>query len=142
MNKPAEFPPRTEDAETVPAWINGAPVVPGGRFGDVFNPATGRVTKKVAFADGATIDAAVRSAAAAFPAWRDTPPVRRARVLQEFLALLKKNQKELAALVTAEHGKTLPDAMGSVQRGMEVVEFACGIPHLLKGEHSENVGTQ
>ena len=142
MNKPAELPSRSESIQTVPAWINGRPVVPGGRFGDVFNPATGRVTKKVAFADAATIDAAVQAATAAFPAWRDTPPLRRARVMQEFLVLLKKHQKELAMLVTAEHGKTLPDAMGSVQRGMEVVEFACGIAHLLKGEHSENVGTQ
>jgi malonate-semialdehyde dehydrogenase (acetylating)/methylmalonate-semialdehyde dehydrogenase len=142
MNKPAELPSRTENLQTVPAWINGAHAAPAGRFGDVYNPATGRVTKKVAFADAATIDAAVRAATAAFPAWRDTPPLRRARVLQEFLNLLKKHQRELAELVTAEHGKTLPDAMGSVQRGMEVVEFACGIPHLLKGEHSENVGTQ
>jgi malonate-semialdehyde dehydrogenase (acetylating)/methylmalonate-semialdehyde dehydrogenase len=142
MNKPAELPSRTENLQIVPAWINGAHAAPGARFGDVFNPATGRVTKRVAFADAATIDAAVQAATAAFPAWRDTPPVRRARVLQEFLNLLKKHQRELAELVTAEHGKTLPDALGSVQRGMEVVEFACGIPHLLKGEHSENVGTQ
>jgi malonate-semialdehyde dehydrogenase (acetylating)/methylmalonate-semialdehyde dehydrogenase len=88
------------------------------------------------------VDKAVKAAEAALPAWRDTPPLRRARVMQEFLSLLKKNQKELAGLVTEEHGKTLPDAMGSVQRGIEVVEFACGIPHLLKGEYSENVGTQ
>ena len=142
MNKPAELPSRTENLEVVPAWINGARAAPGTRFGEVFNPASGRVTKKVAFADAGTIDAAVKAASAAFPAWRDTPPLRRARIMQEFLGLLKKNQKGLASLVTAEHGKTLPDAMGSVQRGMEVVEFACGIPHLLKGEHSENVGTQ
>ena len=141
MNKPAEFPAPAK-VETVPAWINGTAVVPGGRFGDVFNPATGEVTKRVAFADAATLDSAVKAATAALPGWRDTPPLRRARVMQDFLGLLKKHQKELAALVTAEHGKTLPDAMGSVQRGMEVVEFACGIPHLLKGEHSENVGTQ
>ncbi|HVC11478.1 MAG TPA: CoA-acylating methylmalonate-semialdehyde dehydrogenase, partial [Burkholderiales bacterium] len=83
----------------------------------------------------------VKAAAAAFPAWRDTPPLRRARVMQKFLQLLQANQKELARLVTEEHGKTLPDATGSVQRGIEVVEFACGIPHLLKGEYSENVGT-
>jgi malonate-semialdehyde dehydrogenase (acetylating)/methylmalonate-semialdehyde dehydrogenase len=142
MNKPADLPSRTENVDIVPAWINGARFAPGGRFGDVFDPATGRVTKRVAFADPGTIDAAVRAASTAFPAWRDTPPLRRARVMQEFLNLLKKHQKALAALVTSEHGKTLPDAMGSVQRGMEVVEFACGIPHLLKGEHSENVGTQ
>ena len=142
MNKPAELPSRAASVETVSAWINGTAAAAGERFGDVFNPATGQVTKRVAFADAGTIDAAVKAATAAFPAWRDTPPLRRARVMQEFLNLLKKHQKELAALVTAEHGKTLPDAMGSVQRGMEVVEFACGIPHLLKGEYSENVGTQ
>jgi malonate-semialdehyde dehydrogenase (acetylating)/methylmalonate-semialdehyde dehydrogenase len=95
------------------------------------------VTKRVPLCDASVIDAAVKSAAAAFPAWRDTPPLRRARVMQEFLNLLKQHQKELAKLVTEEHGKTLPDAMGSVQRGIEVVEFACGIPHLLKGEYSE-----
>jgi len=137
MNKPADL-----KLDTVPFWIDGKPVAGARRYGDVFNPASGQITKRVAFADAATIDAAVQAAAAALPAWRDTPPLRRARILQEFLQLLKKNQKELAALVTSEHGKTLPDAMGSVQRGMEVVEFACGIPHLLKGEHSENVGTQ
>ncbi len=137
MNKPAEL-----KLETVPAWIDGKAVHPSGRFGDVFNPATGQVTKRVPLCDGKVIDEAVRAAAAAFPAWRDTPPLRRARIMQKFLELLQKNQKALAAIVTEEHGKTLPDAMGSVQRGIEVVEFACGIPHLLKGEYSENVGTQ
>jgi malonate-semialdehyde dehydrogenase (acetylating)/methylmalonate-semialdehyde dehydrogenase len=137
MNKPAEL-----KLDTVPAFIGGKPNSSASRFGDVFNPATGQVTRRVCFSDEKTIDAAVNAAAAAFPAWRDTPPLRRARVLQEFLALLKQNQKQLAEIVTDEHGKTLADAMGSVQRGIEVVEFACGIPHLLKGEYSENVGTQ
>jgi malonate-semialdehyde dehydrogenase (acetylating)/methylmalonate-semialdehyde dehydrogenase len=137
MNKPAEL-----KLEIVPAWIDGKADTPSGRFGDVFNPATGQVTKRVPLCDGQAIDKAVRAAAAAFPAWRDTPPLRRARIMQKFLDLLQKNQKALAAIVTQEHGKTLPDAMGSVQRGIEVVEFACGIPHLLKGEFSENVGTQ
>jgi malonate-semialdehyde dehydrogenase (acetylating)/methylmalonate-semialdehyde dehydrogenase len=137
MNKPAEL-----KLDTVPVWIDGKAVSSAARYGDVFNPALGQVTKRVVYADEALIDKAVKAAAAALPAWRDTPPLRRARVMQEFLSLLKKNQKELAGLVTQEHGKTLPDAMGSVQRGIEVVEFACGIPHLLKGEHAENVGTQ
>ena len=137
MNKPAEL-----KLHTVPAWIGGKPLSSAARFGDVFNPASGQITKRVVFADGAMIDAAVKAATAAFPAWRDTPPLRRARVMQEFLFLLKKNQKQLAEIVTDEHGKTLEDAMGSVQRGIEVVEFACGIPQLLKGEYSENVGTQ
>ena len=137
MNKPAEL-----KLDTVPVWINGKPVSSAQRFGDVFNPASGQVTKRVVFADASLVDAAVKAASAAAAAWRDTPPLRRARVMQEFLNLLKKDQKRLAAIVTEEHGKTLPDATGSVQRGIEVVEFACGIPHLLKGEHAENVGTQ
>jgi len=137
MNKPAEL-----KLQTVPAWIGGKAVSSSNRFGDVYNPATGHVTKRVVFADPGMVDTAVAAAAAAFPEWRDTPPLRRARVMQEFLSLLKKNQKALAEIVTDEHGKVLADAMGSVQRGIEVVEFACGIPQLLKGEHSENVGTQ
>jgi malonate-semialdehyde dehydrogenase (acetylating) / methylmalonate-semialdehyde dehydrogenase len=137
MNKPVEL-----ALATVPAWIDGKPVRPQGRQGEVFNPATGQVTRRVPLCSAQDIDAAVRAAAAAYPAWRDTPPLRRARIMQKFLALLQQNQKELAAIVTSEHGKTLPDALGSVQRGIEVVEFACGIPHLLKGEFSENVGTQ
>src|SRR6266850_2127749 len=136
MNKPADL-----KLETVPFWINGKPVAPAGRHGEVFNPATGQVARHVAFADTAIVDSAVKAATAAFPEWRDTPPLRRARVMQKFLQLLQREQKALARIVTEEHGKTLPDAMGSVQRGIEVVEFACGIPHLLKGEHSENVGT-
>ncbi len=137
MNKPAEL-----KLDTVPVWINGKALAPSGRFGEVYNPATGQVTKKVVFSDASLVEAAVKAAAAAFPEWRDTPALRRARVMQKFLDLLNKNQKALAAIVSEEHGKTLPDAMGSVQRGIEVVEFACGIPHLLKGEYSENVGTQ
>jgi len=136
MNKPADL-----KIATVPCWIGGKPVVPGNRFGDVYNPATGQITKKVVFSDSAIVDSAVKAAQAAFPEWRDASILRRARVLQRFLSLLQSNQKEIAKLITEEHGKTLPDAMGSVQRGIEVVEFACGIPHLLKGEYSENVGT-
>jgi malonate-semialdehyde dehydrogenase (acetylating)/methylmalonate-semialdehyde dehydrogenase len=142
MNKPAADVKSELKLDTVPAWINGKALAPAGRMGDVFNPATGMITKRVPFCDQAVIDKAVKAAAAAFPGWRDTPPLRRARVMQEFLNLLKVNQKQLAAIVSEEHGKTLPDALGSVQRGIEVVEFACGIPHLLKGEYSENVGTQ
>ena len=136
MNKPSEL-----KLSTVPAWINGRAVVPAGRMGNVYNPATGQVTKQVPYCDAAAIDAAVKAAAAALPEWRDASILRRARVMQKYLQLLQANQKEIAQLITAEHGKTLPDAMGSVQRGIEVVEFACGIPQLLKGEYSENVGT-
>jgi malonate-semialdehyde dehydrogenase (acetylating) / methylmalonate-semialdehyde dehydrogenase len=137
MNKPAEL-----KLDIVPVWINGKPLAAAGRHGDVFNPALGQVTKRVVYADAGMVDAAVRAAVAAFPAWRDTPPLRRARILQKFLQLLQRDQQALARMVTEEHGKTLPDAMGSVQRGIEVVEFACGIPHLLKGEFAENAGTQ
>src|SRR5437762_3885986 len=138
MNEAAQSPA----PQRVPAWIDGKPVSPAGRWGDVFNPATGQVTRQVPCCDANVVGAAVQAATAAFPKWRDTPPLRRARVMQNFLHLLRANQKELARLVTDEHGKTLPDAMGSVQRGVEVVEFACGIPHLLKGEYAENAGTQ
>ena len=122
MNKPAEL-----KLDIVPVWIHGKPVTPPGRHGEVFNPATGHVARQVVYADAGIVDAAVKAASAAFPEWRDTPPLRRARVMQKFLQLLQANQKQLARIVTEEHGKTLPDAMGSVQRGIEVVEFACGI---------------
>jgi len=138
MNKPVE----SRDAANVDVWIGGRRQrATATRLGDITNPATGAVTRRVPLCNAQDIDIAVKAAAAAFPGWRDTPPLRRARVMQKFLQLLQANQKELARLVTEEHGKTLPDAMGSVQRGIEVVEFACGIPHLLKGEHSEDVGT-
>jgi malonate-semialdehyde dehydrogenase (acetylating)/methylmalonate-semialdehyde dehydrogenase len=136
MNKPADL-----KLDTVPCWIGGKPVVPAGRMGEVYNPATGQVTKRVPYCDAAAIDAAVKAASTAYPEWRDASILRRARVMQKFLARLQANQKDIARLITEEHGKTLPDAMGSVQRGIEVVEFACGIPQLLKGEYSENVGT-
>ena len=136
MNKPVDA------ALTVPLWIGGKPAgSASSRSGEVTNPATGAVTKRVPFCNAADIDAAVKAAQAAYPEWRDAPPLRRARVMQRFLQLLQQEQQALARIVTEEHGKTLPDAMGSVQRGIEVVEFACGIPHLLKGEYSENVGT-
>src|SRR5687768_6496245 len=112
MNKPADL-----KLETVPAWINGKPLAPAGRAGEVYNPATGQVTTRVPFCNAEFIDQAVQAASAAFPAWRDTPPVRRARVMQEYLNLLRRNQKALAVIVSEEHGKVLDDAMGSVQRG-------------------------
>jgi len=136
MNKPADL-----KLANVPVWINGKPLVPQARMGEVYNPATGQVAKRVPFCDAKIIDAAAKAAAAAYPAWRDTPPLRRARVMQKFLALMQAHQKDLARIVTEEHGKTLPDATGSIQRGIEVIEFACGIPHLLKGEFSEDVGS-
>ena len=127
---------------TVRFWINGRAEPPRStRQGDVTNAAMGEVIRKVPFADPEDVDAAVQAAATAFPAWRATTPVRRARILMRFRDLLERHTAELAALITEEHGKTLPDAGGSVQRGLEVVEFAIGVPHLLKGEHAEDVGT-
>jgi malonate-semialdehyde dehydrogenase (acetylating) / methylmalonate-semialdehyde dehydrogenase len=125
----------------VPLWIGGkATASAGTRSGPVTNPATGKVIRTVPFANAADVDAAVRAAAAAYPAWRDTPPLRRARILTRFRELVEQHAKELATIVTEEHGKVFADAMGSVTRGLEVVEFAAGAPHLLKGELSEAVG--
>jgi malonate-semialdehyde dehydrogenase (acetylating)/methylmalonate-semialdehyde dehydrogenase len=125
----------------VPLWINGQKTTSqSARSGEVTNPATGQVIRTVPFANAADIDAAVKSAVAAFPAWRDTPPVRRARILNKFRELIETHQKELAAIVSEEHGKVFLDAMGSIQRGIEVVEYAVGAPELLKGDYSEQVG--
>jgi malonate-semialdehyde dehydrogenase (acetylating) / methylmalonate-semialdehyde dehydrogenase len=130
-------------AAVVGNWVDGALRAPpsGSRFGDVYNPATGEVVRKVGLADAAQVDAAVQAAARAFPAWAATPPLRRARVMFKFKELLEHHTAEIATLITAEHGKVLSDAQGEVSRGIEVVEFACGIPSLLKGEYTEQVGT-
>ena len=112
------------------------------RRGDVTNPATGAVSGTVDFASGADVDTAVAAAKAAYPGWRDTSLARRTQILFRFRELLVRNQDEIAALISAEHGKVHSDALGEVARGLEVVEFACGIPHLLKGGHSENVSTK
>ena len=111
-------------------------------MGSVFNPATGAITAEVCYASKVEVDHAVSAAKNAYPNWAETSPVRRAHILFKFRELLEKNSNELAALVTAEHGKVLADAMGSVQRGIELVEYACGIPALLKGSYSENVANQ
>ncbi len=112
-----------------------------GRAQDVFNPATGAITGRVAMANRSDVDKAVAAARAAFPAWADTPPLRRARVLFRFLELLNTHRDELAHLITAEHGKVFTDAQGEVSRGIDVVEFACGIPQLLKGDFTDQVST-
>jgi malonate-semialdehyde dehydrogenase (acetylating) / methylmalonate-semialdehyde dehydrogenase len=128
--------------ERIPLWIGGKAVsATTSRYGEVTNPATGEVIRHVPLANAADVDAAVKAAAAALPAWRAAPALRRARVLMRFRELLDANKKELRKVITQEHGKTLVDAEGEITRGLEVVEFATGIPHLLKGEHSENVGT-
>jgi malonate-semialdehyde dehydrogenase (acetylating)/methylmalonate-semialdehyde dehydrogenase len=123
-------------------WIGGRRVGgEAGRTSEVFNPATGEVTGLVRLGDAATVDAAIEAAKAAFPAWADTPALRRARVMFRFKELLERHHDDLARLITREHGKVFEDAKGEVVRGIEVVEFATGIPHLLKGEYSEQVST-
>ena len=127
-------------AERVGHFIGGQLVVPaGGRSADVFNPATGSVARQVALASRADVDRAVAAGLAAFPAWSRTPPLRRARVMFKFKELLEANLDRLAAIITAEHGKVLSDAKGELQRGLEVVEYACGIPQVLKGELTEQI---
>jgi len=112
-----------------------------GSFGDVFDPATGQVQKRVPLASADEVDAAVSAAAAAFPDWSAMPALRRARYIFRLKNLLDEHKEELAGLLTSEHGKVQDDALGEVTRGLEVVEFACGAPQLLKGEFSDNVGT-
>src|SRR5213594_766739 len=112
-----------------------------GRSQAVYNPATGQVARQVSLASVDEVNAAVAAAKAAFPKWADTPPVRRARALNKFLELLNQHRDTLAAMITGEHGKVFTDAQGEVTRGIEIVEFACGIPQLLKGDYSEQVST-
>jgi malonate-semialdehyde dehydrogenase (acetylating) / methylmalonate-semialdehyde dehydrogenase len=127
---------------TIPHFIGGQPVVgASGRFGDVYNPATGVRSGRVAFATRAEVDSAVAAATAAFPAWAAATPLKRARILARFRELLERDLTRLAAVITAEHGKVASDAAGEMHRGIEVVEFATGIPQLLKGEFTEEVGT-
>jgi malonate-semialdehyde dehydrogenase (acetylating) / methylmalonate-semialdehyde dehydrogenase len=122
-------------------YINGAITPASVRFQTVTNPATGLVTGQVSLADVAEVNAAVAAAQAAFEDWSNTPPLRRARVMFKFLELLNVNKDTLAHMITAEHGKVFTDAQGEVVRGIEIVEFACGIPQLLKGDYTEQVGT-
>ncbi len=128
-------------AEELGHFIAGKRVAgKSGRFGDVFNPATGEITARVAFADSSEIDAAVKAARNSFPAWAATPPITRARVMFRYKELIEQNRDKLARMIGSEHGKVLADATGEVTRGIEVVEFVCGIPQLLKGEFTENIG--
>jgi malonate-semialdehyde dehydrogenase (acetylating)/methylmalonate-semialdehyde dehydrogenase len=143
--QPQETPAMTQQPSTptpIAHFIGGRRA--GGaseRAQDVFNPATGAVTGRVSLAGRADVDAAVAAARAAFPAWADTPPIRRARVMFKFLELLNKHRDDLARLITAEHGKVFTDAQGEVARGIDIVEFACGIPQLLKGDYTDQVST-
>jgi malonate-semialdehyde dehydrogenase (acetylating) / methylmalonate-semialdehyde dehydrogenase len=123
-------------------FIAGRPVAgTSGRRQAVYNPATGAVARQVALASAAEVDAAVAAAKAAWPAWAESPPLRRARILNAFLGLLNQHRDTLAAMITSEHGKVFTDAQGEVTRGIDVVEFACGIPQLLKGDYTEQVST-
>jgi len=117
--------------------------VPGasGRQQAVYNPATGAVARQVALASADEVASAVAAANKAFPAWAEMPPIRRARVLNNFLALLNQHKDTLAAMISAEHGKVFTDAQGEVARGIDIVEFACGAPQLLKGDFTDQVST-
>ncbi|MEX0946446.1 MAG: aldehyde dehydrogenase family protein, partial [Acidimicrobiia bacterium] len=123
-------------------WIDGKPWSgKPQRTGSVYDPATGAVQDEVALASEIEVDLAVAAAKAAFPIWRDTPVTRRQNVMFAFRELVVAHREDIAKVLTREHGKTVPDAIGEVQRGLEVVEFACNIAHLIKGEFSEQVST-
>ncbi len=122
-------------------FVNGQALVgTSGRYGDVFNPNTGEVQARVQFATDAELDAAVQVAARAQVGWAQTNPQRRARVMFEFKRLIERDMNTLAEILSSEHGKVIADAKGDIQRGLEVIEFACGIPHILKGEYTEGAG--
>ncbi len=123
-------------------WINGE-LQPSTseRYGDVFNPATGEVSASVSMGNSDDLNKAVEAASEAFETWSQTSVTKRAQIFFKYKELLESNREELIDLITAEHGKVTADAAGSLQRGIEVVDFVCGIPHLLKGEFSEQVGT-
>jgi malonate-semialdehyde dehydrogenase (acetylating) / methylmalonate-semialdehyde dehydrogenase len=130
------------DTRDIGHYVHGERVAStSGRSQAVYNPATGAVARQVALASVDEVNAAVASAKAAFPAWSETPPIRRARVMNNFLALMNEHRDELAAMITAEHGKVFTDAIGEVSRGIDIVEFACGIPQLLKGDYTDQVST-
>ncbi len=135
--RPAE---QVDAANIVGHFINGEEVHDDNRPTPVTNPATGQISRHVAMASQETVEAAITAAETAFPAWRDTPPAKRARIMFRFKQLLEEHAEEIAVAITDEHGKVLDDALGEFGRGVEVVDYACGIPELLKGEHSRNVG--
>lgn len=126
--------------QTIRHFINGELIVDDSPTQPVYNPSTGEVSKQVAIGGAKTIDDAVAAAKAAFPDWRKTPPLKRARIMFKFKELLERHADEICRLIGEEHGKIVHDAAGELQRGIENVEYACGAPELLKGEHSRNVG--
>ena len=125
---------------TIGHFINGEIVNDDQRTQPVYNPATGETQRQVALASRATVERAIAAAEAAFPIWRETPPLKRAQVMFRYKQLLEQHAEEICGLITDEHGKVLDDAMGELMRGIEVVEYACGAPELLKGEYSKSVG--
>ncbi|WP_054894295.1 CoA-acylating methylmalonate-semialdehyde dehydrogenase [Pseudomonas sp. NBRC 111143] len=125
---------------TIKHLIHGESVASGGRTAEVFNPATGQVIHQLELANRATVQVAIDSAKAAFPAWRNTPPAKRAQVMFRFKQLLEQNEARISQMISEEHGKTIEDAAGELKRGIENVEFACAAPEILKGEYSRNVG--
>ena len=122
-------------------FINGAGFAgTSERIGDIYNPSLGSVSGQVSLATSSDVDTAVNAAQNAFPAWAAVNPQRRARVMFNFKALVEAHADELAHLLSEEHGKVIADSHGDIQRGLEVIEFACGIPHLMKGEYTEGAG--
>ena len=133
--------PAHTDSQDVGHYIGGQRVVGLGKRQAIYNPASGAVARQVVLATGDEVSAAVANARAAFPAWSETPPIRRARVINRFLQLMNEHRDTLAAIITAEHGKVFTDAQGEVSRGIDIIEFACGIPQLLKGDYTDQVST-
>ena len=125
---------------TISHYINGTVIPDEERLAPVMNPATGEVVKQVAMASKATVESAIEAAQKAFPEWRNTTPIKRARIMFRFKELLERHADTIAGMITDEHGKVFDDARGEFIRGVEIVEYACGVPELLKGEHSKNVG--
>jgi malonate-semialdehyde dehydrogenase (acetylating)/methylmalonate-semialdehyde dehydrogenase len=139
--QPLSSAPATQALELIGHLVNGERVVDeGGRNQPVYNPATGQAARQVALASKGTMEEAIAAAAAAFPGWRNMPPQKRARIMYRFKQLLEDNAERICRLISEEHGKVLDDAMGELTRGIENVEYACGVSELLKGEHSKNVG--
>ena len=133
-------PEKTSTVPPIGHFINGQRVLDAGSTQPVYNPATGRVVRQVVLAEPDTVRDAIAAAEQAFPGWRNTTPISRARVMFRFKELIEKHAETIASLITEEHGKVLDDARGELQRGIENIEYACGAPELLKGEHSRNVG--
>ncbi|CAG0908367.1 unnamed protein product, partial [Darwinula stevensoni] len=130
----------TSSIPSIGHYINGQRTSATGTQ-NVFNPATGQVTGQVALGGSAEVAAAVAAAQAAFPAWADTPPIRRARIMLKFLELVNQHKDVLAKAITLEHGKVFTDAQGEVSRGIDILEFSCGVPQLLKGDFTDQVST-